>query len=500
VTGDGTLWGANVEVGDQIAFGGAAETAVDADWFTVLTVDSDTGLTLTEDAGAIVDGPYTVRKRLTAQFLDWWDTAVFLNDGTDGKDYLVLTNGIDPIMKWDGSSPSVEDAGLPFRAKAVCLWANMLIYGNLLQAGDIKPTSVINSDIGKPFDVSGGLSEQFVVHSNSDGITSMRPLGDNLTIYCSNTVVLAQFLGDPLIFAFRMVIQGYGPIGPNMVADFGDYHEFLGADSLYTFDGGVGDYTDSHVWRSLLSERDPTRNNIGFTHFDEENGELLWVLPLQSDDNAGKGGSEVAAPSRTYAAHYLEQLEDPRIPTPYSTRAFPFLSAGYYTQQEGLTWETALMPWEEADFRWNDEQNFLAYPLNLVGDANGRLFTLNSAQRGDGVLLPSFVRFGRRALGDGRMRGLLSRIYPFVIPQLGNSGTVQIRAYVADFAGGQSEQVSDESYDMVQDTRAYGMGEPWVAPYRRGRYMELEVAHTGAAGEAWGLSGYDIDVKPGGRR
>lgn len=503
ITGAGTAFLANAQIGDQIAFGGASIVSTSAVWYTIAAVSSDTALTLSGPVtGAPLSGGtlYTIRKVQHANYLDQYSWDVFLNDGVSGDDLLIVTNGVDPIISWNGSDPSFKDAGLTFRCKALVNFSNMMIYGNLLQGGDVLPTSFINSDVGKPLDTSGGLSEQFVVHSGQDGIVAMMQLGDNLAIYCKNTGVLAQFIGDPLVFGFRRVFTGYGPLGPNLIADFGDYHEFIGADTMYRFDGGVGRSTDMHIWRTVLLNRDPTREVIGYSHFDQENAELLWVLPLQTDPGSGKGNDPIAGPASTFAAHYLEQEGVQGIPTPYSYRAFPFTASGYFTQQEGLTWDSVPDTWDNADYRWNDQFNFLAFPVNVVGDAVGRLFTINTAQRGDGELLPSFVRFGRRALGDGRMRGLLSRIYPNVIPQLGSTGSVQIRTYVADFAGGDAVMVSDLPYSMGQATRAYGMGEAWVAPYRRGRYMELELAHPGTAGEAWGLAGYDIDLKSGGRR
>lgn len=502
VTGTGTLFSTHLVAGDKIAFGGNAINSIAGPWYTIATVGSDTSLTLT---GPITGAPltgvqYTARKVQHANYLDNYSAEIFLNDGVSGDDLLIVTNGVDPILSWNGSDPAFKDAGLPFRCKALVNFSNMMIYGNLLQSGDVLPTSIINSDIGKPLDTTGGLSEQFVVHSGYDGIVTMVALGDNLAIYCANTGVLAQFLGDPLVFAFRRVFSGYGPLGPGLVADYGDYHEFVGADTLYRFDGGVGQMVDMHVWRTVLLSRDPTREKIGFSHFDQENAELIWVLPLQADDGSGHGADPIAGPDTTYTAHYLEQMGVQGIPTPYSARAFPFTAAGYFTQQEGLTWDSVTGIWDDADYRWNDQTNFLAFPVNIVGDTSGRLYTINTAQRGDGELLPGFVRFGRRALGDGRMRGLLDRVYPHVIPQLGNVGSVQIRTYVADFVGGAPVLVADQTYSMVQSTRAYGMGEAWVSPKRRGRYMELELFHAGTPDESWGLAGYDIDLKAGGRR
>lgn len=502
VTGVGTLFSANLAVGDRIAFGGASINSIAGPWYTIAAIGSDTSMTL---SGPVTGAPltgvaYTGQRVLRANFLDNYSAEIFLNDGTTSDDLLIVTNGVDPIISWNGSDAAFKDAGLPFRCKALVGFFNMMIYGNLTVSGNDLPTSIINSDIGKPLDTTGGLSEQFVVHSGYDGIITMVPLGDNLAIYCGNTGVLAQFLGDPLVFGFRRVFMGYGPLGPGLVADYGDYHEFVGADTLYRFDGGVGQTVDMHVWRAVLLSRDPTREKIGFSHFDQENAELLWSLPLQGDDGSGQGADPIAGPDTVHAAHYLEQYGVQGIPTPYSRRAFPFTAAGYYTQQEGLTWASVTGSWDDADYRWNDQTNFLAFPINIVGDTSGKLYTINTAQRGDGELLPGFVRFGRRALGDGRMRGLLDRIYPNVIPQLGSVGVVKIRTYVADFSGGASVMVADQSYQMSQDTRAYGMGEAWVSPKRRGRYMEMELFHAGTPDEAWGLAGYDIDLKAGGRR
>lgn len=502
VTGTGTLWGTNAKVGDKISFGSATQNSVTATWYTIATVNDDDTLTLSGPvAGAPISAgtAYTIRKVFTGDILTTWDAETFLNDGDSGEDVWVATNGLDPIVKWDGSAMSVSDAGLPFRCKVLAVYSNMMIYGNLIQSGDSLSTSIINSDVGKPLNVSGGLSEQFVVHSGSDGIIEMMPLGDYLVIYCKETGVMVQFVGDPTIFLFRRSFSGLGPLGADLIADFGSHHEFLGKDSQYRFDGGAVTEINMHVWRDVLLNRDPTREGMGFTHFDNENADLIWALPLQSDTGAGTGADGNANIGVAHSEHYLEQPGQ-GVPTPYSRRQFPFTTSGYFSQQEGLTWESATDNWNQADYRWDEQFTFLAFPLNLTGDASGKLYTINTSQRGDNVNLASFVRFGRRALGDGRMRGLLSRVYPFASSEIGDDGTIRVRVYASDHASGPSVLVSELDFSLDLNTPAFGMAEHAVKPYRRGRYMELEIGSLGGEADAWSLDGYDVDVKPGGMR
>jgi len=503
VTGSGSLWTANVSPGDQISFGSANTTSVSAVWYTIGVVNSDTQLTLTGPVtGAPIAGgtAYTVRKIFTGDYLTRWDEVTFLNDGDSGNDLWIATNGVDPIVSWDGNASAVVDAGLDFTCKALAVYSNMVIYGNLVQAGENLSTSFINSDVGRPLFTTGGLSEQFVVQSGTDGIREMMALGDNLVIYCELTGVLAQFVGDPIIFIFRKAFSGLGPLSGDLIADYGSYHEFLGKDSQYKFDGGVVTEVNMHVWREIISSRDPTREAMGFAHFDNENADLIWCLPLQTDDGAGQGPTNNVPPVIAHSEHYLEEVPQ-GAPFPYSRRSFPFTTSGYYSQQEGLTWASATDTWATVDFRWNEQLTFTAFPLNLVGSSDGKIYTINSGSTGDGVALPSFVHFGRRVMGDGRMRGLLARVYPMVRSEIGGEGSVRVRAFLSDFPSGVSVEGSDQVYSLAQDTRGLAYGENFVAPYRRARFYEIEFASDGTnENDIWAVEGYDIDIRPGGKR
>lgn len=487
VTGTASGWSTSIEPGHEISFGDNDENSPDATWWVIATVNGDGSLTLEEDAGVIADGPYTIRQTFKATFLDTWDTDIFVNAAPDNKDWWIATNGIDDVIRWDGQSRYTERVGLPFKANTLTVYSNMMIYGNITQSGERLPSTIINSNVGDPFDVSGGLSEQFKVHGGTDGIVNMVPIGDNLALYSSGRITVAQFVGDPLIFVFRQAVNGLGAIAGKAVSDFGDFHEFLGSDSQYSFDGVTLQSIGTQIWREVLRQQDPRRITYAFSHFDEENGDLIWSVPSTQDPGSG---DEEASATLAWVEHYLEEVGDNSVP--YSKRYFPFTATGYYERKEGLTWDRVTDIWSSMNFRWNDQFFFASFPFNLGGDIDGKIYNLNTSQnQADGSPLPSNVHFGRRALGDGRMRGLLARVYPFA-SQFENP--LQVTVYMSDHAAGPSTSSSVLAFDQTLPE-----GGHFVSPYRRGRYTEIAFGTSGPS-QPWEISGYDIDVKKGGYR
>lgn len=493
VTGVGTAWLANAKAGDQISFGATGVVDPAATWFTVQTVNNDLSITLTASAGVIGNGAYTLRKLFTGDVANLWAYDIFTNADPSTEDEWWGTNGVDTIVRWNGTDTQVEEmsASLGFTAKVLRVFKNMMLFLNVTQGGTAKVTDMINSDAGKPQNAgaaSTGISAQFKVQEGTEGIVAAKQIGDNIAIYSKSAVTVAQFTGDDVGFIFRTAINGFGAIAGNGVADFGNYHEFIGKDSQYTFDGVTVKESNAHVWREIIRQQDPTRISRAFAHFDDENGDLIWMIPSSVDPGAG---DKHAAPTQAYTEHYLEGTFDPENPTPFSKRSFPFTAAGYFSRTTGLTWADLTEIWSEMSFRWNDQFFFSAFPFNLVGDNTGKVFTLNTSQNGDGAGLTSFIIFARRAVLDGRMRGLVSRIYPFSSP-LGT--TVDVTVSLADHAMGTNTINDTQSFDQTLTE-----GNFFTTHYRRGRFMELKMGTSGVS-LPWEISGYDADVKPGGNR
>lgn len=479
VTGIGTAWLANAKQGDQITFGTAGVTNPAATWFTIASVNTDLSITLTASAGVLGAAAYTIRRLFTGEIDNVWSFDTFVEDSVSGDDLWIGTNGLQAPVSWNGVTTSMTlETQLNFICKTLATYSNMMIYGNITQGGDVFPTSIINSDIGKPLDVVSGLASQFRIHDGTDEILNMVPLADNLALYSNRHIVQAQFVGDPLVFVFRSVISGLGPISHNGIADFGDFHEFVASDAQYVFDGVGVRETGAQVWREVIRQSDPKRQRRIFAHFDEENGDLIWSVPSTLD--AGSG-TETAPPEIAWVEHYLEDVGE-NVDSAYSKRQFPFTADGYYEQVVGLTWDTITGTWDEATFAWNDQSAAAGFPLNLMGDNNGRIWIINTVQRANGVLLPFFFRFGRQAMETGRERTLLSRVYPFAEQ---TNQTLNVRVLMSNHAAAPSTDMGNFPFET-----SLPEGQHFVTPYRRGRFVEIEFNNTGEPVTIWG---YDLD-------
>lgn len=478
-----------IKAGDYIHFGSASQRDPSATWYRIASVPGENLLNLAEPVLEAVSGlAYTIRRTFIGSISTPWDTATFVqpNDGT-GDDLWFGTNGVDAVVTWDGDAAEVtRQTSLGFTCTSIAVYKNMMIYGGIVDnSGDEKPLSIINSDIGKPLDVSAGLSEEFRVHDGTYPIRAMLPLGDNLVIYTERQIILAQFVGDPVVFAFREAGTGVGPLANRLVADFGDYHEFVGADCQYLFDGVTSTAVNEQVWREVLRQRDASRILNAFHHFDEERGEVIWSIPLTSD--AGVGDATMAS-AEAFVEHYLEEV-GAQTPTPFSRRDFPFTAAGSGVVATSLTWDAIAETWDQMVIRWNDSFLFAAFPTMLAGGSTGTLFEVNTIQTGNGAFLPSYVHFGRRPTVDGIERGLVPRIYPFSDDL---NGTLDITLLLSDHAAGPPTITDTQTFDSTLLE-----GRFFTSHYRAGRYFEVKMGNSGGA---WQVSGYDVDVRNGGRR
>jgi hypothetical protein len=499
VTGDGTSWNDNVKQGDAIHIGNDGEVEPSAQWYEVAAVTSDTELELTEPYQGGTDSglDYTVRQTFTAGLGDYWDTSPFysaeaLTVGSDG-DRWYATNGVDRVVAWGAGMDQVyrPDLGDLETCRFVYNNQNIMMYGGIRAGGDERPFSIKTSAIGRPEEVVNLEAAEFKVHGLSDAILQAYTIGESTAIYGTRSVTLAQFVGPPLMFVFRTVIDGIGPRSGRAIADFGDYHKWVGPDTQYVFDGVSVRQSNNHVWQDLVRRLSPQRMDMLIAHFDEEEGELIWVVPQNTDADT-EGGS----PEQAYVEHYLEDVEEdnPRF-VPHTRRELPATAFGFFERVATLTFDQIAGVWSDQNYRWNDQFYQAAFPLSLFGTEDGRIMVASASDAKAGAPMLSYARFGRRAIGAGAdSKGIIRRIYPMVetLPEAGHDLGVIVR--VTNTAAGNMSSPRVFPYSLRQDTSRH-----FVSPMMTGRFVEVEF-RTNGAGHIWTLVGYDIDLVPGGKR
>lgn len=494
VAGNGTAWQANVKPGDFIHIGEAGQTDPSAEWLEIDAVTDDGTLVLAESYSGATDTNlnYTIRRVFTGDMSNIWSFASFPQAegvaGGDG-DRWYATNGVSgEIVAWDGTADQVyfPDLGDLDSAQWITRYKNMLIYGNIVWNGDARQFSILASAIGEPENITDG--HEMVVHDGIDPIIQAVPLGDNLVIYGERSITLAQFVGGDVAFVFRNVISGIGLIAPRAFADFGDFHQFLGPDAQYRFDGITVQEVGYQVWREIIRQQSPQRISMIHAHFDEENGELLWIVPLTTDTDPESGPPETA-----FVEHYLEMVGE-NDPSPFTVRDLPATATGFFEREATLTWDSVQGTWAEQNFRWNDRFLQGAFPINLFGTADGKVMILNERDSRNGEPLTSFARFGRLPLGDIRRKGTVTRIYPFAERLPAATYGLDVRLYTGNDPAGDVSLAGTYSYDLTQSSSRH-----FVSPRKTARYCEIEFRTSGVS-RPFFIHGYDMDIVPAGER
>lgn len=497
VIGTGTAWLTEAKAGDFLYVGAIGQNDPTATWYEIASITSDTELELTVTyPGANSSGEsYTLRQCFTGDITDVWFTETFYNadaltSGSTQGDRWYATNGIDAVVAWDGDDDMVylPALGDVETCRYLRRHKNRMVYVAPTTSGEFKKFSIRTSDVGKPEDTVNGEAVELIVHDGPDELLAAEPIGELLAIYAKSHVILAQYIGLPLVYAFRAAITDYGPISARAISVYPDYHDFIANDRMYRFNGANSEPMDDHVWRDIIRRLTPQRFEFFHTHFDEEQGELIHVCPLTSDADTEAGPCEQA-----YQRHYMEDMAN-RAPQPYTRRELPALCFGQYKREGTLTWEQVSEAWENFNYRWNDKFFFKLFPMTLFGDEDGNIFILNGDTTKNGTTMDSYTRFARVMVGDIERHSVVMRVYPFLEQLVASDSSVTITLYGSQTMEGVAQQLSTQSFDLAIDTSRH-----FVSPRKSTRFAEVQIGFEDQR-NYWAATGYALDTKAGGGR
>lgn len=496
-----TNWLTELSDGDWFFLGTAGETDPAATndwtgspvgWVTIDSVDSDTQLTLATNisvVGTPTNQPYTALKLFTGTDLDIWSAETFPDAQPADEDRWYACNGPGhEIVQWDGSADEVTriDSALGFTCKTIARFKNMLLYGDLLESGERKPQNIRNSAIANPENVTTDEASEFRASDGVDMLLGITPLSDMAVAYFDRSINLLQFVGPPVNFAIRTAVPGVGALSDRSVVDFGDYHEFVGPDTGYHFDGISLREVGGQVFREVLRKIDQNRLDQALSHIDEESGEVLWAIPFTTD-----AGGESGYPETGYVEHYLEEVGNRGAPI--TIRDFPATATGFYLRFDTLRFSDLTDEFETYNFQWDDRYFAASFPYNLFGTKDGQVFILGISDSQNGSDFTSYARFPLRPLWDGRRNGIVIRVEPAFEKKESVGYEPEIRLFTTDFSEGSASLVATQTFDLTHE------GLPFVSFRNAGRFGQIEI-RTEGANKPWTLSGYAIETMPAGLR
>lgn len=487
VTGTGTAFVTDgVAAGDRIYVGAAGFTDVDPGvgaWYDIASVDSELQLTVTESFTIGSPFSYTIRENLPGPSDSVWSAAMFPDAQPQDEDTWYGTNGTS-IVKWDGSAAELTNitSALGFSCDLLHFYKNQMLYGNLLESGERKPTNVRNSALANPENVTTDEAGEWTIAEGVDPLLRFETLGDYIVGYCERSINIAQFADFPIYYAIRTSVPAVGLIGQGAVAHFGDYHEFLSHDRAYRFDGVSVAEVGGQVFRDALRQFDLNRDQFTSTLFDEESGELHWIVPQATDEGDG--------PVTAYTSHYLEQVGNK--PQPITIRDLPATASGFWLDSSTKLFSDLTEAFTQYHFAWNDRFFTSAFPQTLFGDENGFVYVLGTVNNQDGGAIDSWARFQRRPTWDGVFDGVLTQIEPFAKRFPAATYGLGCIYWGTDFAEGDLVKLAQEDFDLTHS------GNRFVAPLVEALYGEVEFA-TNAVDAPWSVSGYRLVASQGGR-
>ena len=174
--------------------------------------------------------------------------AVFMSPvGGVSLDNLYITNGVDKIQVWNGSS-NLKYLGInpfsTFTAKCLIGFKSHLIVGNVVEDGKPFPYRMRFSQVGNPaqwddITVNSAGFRNLIEDSTNSKIQSFHPIKEALVVYKEKSIYIVTYEGPPNYFVPFQRVPDRGAISPKAVAPVldGNTHLVVSEDNIFLFDG-----------------------------------------------------------------------------------------------------------------------------------------------------------------------------------------------------------------------------------------------------------------------
>lgn len=252
----------------------------DTNWGTVLTVDSETQLTLTATyagtTGSFVGAPKDGRVRLVYSIPTdgRWQFALVDNQ-------FFFTNGSVDLQYWDGTAAfaSAVDSTNLKNARYCLEYANRLLIADYTVAGDRNPWALGYSEIGDPTDFTTAITGGRIDFAGTqDFITGLAKVGINIIVFKEDSFHQGYRTGDskdPMTFPKER--PGIGNFAPYSLTPFQGTCAFLWRNDFYVIEGteprAIGGRMAYDFFR--LVEEANQKNCWGFNV--QRESQICWV-------------------------------------------------------------------------------------------------------------------------------------------------------------------------------------------------------------------------------
>jgi hypothetical protein len=300
---------------------------------------------------------------------DWLDicVAVGLDAANDLVKYIIISNGVDGPIFWDGAAATFDD------------WVPDIVsfasYRSMRQYYDKLVMANIQSDEDRGQHIAWSESQElleFIDSTNNAGdlivpgvkgsFVHLEPLGEWLVAYSDDSIAVINYVGGVAIMTIKVVHDDTRLVAGRTIVNLGAFHLFLSQENVFLFDGSrlirtMGD----RIYRQYRDELAVPRIQEAFAFHDGARQQVYFVVPVGSTDHA------------IYVLDYdLRNIDNSKW-TRHVYHGMP-RAMGTWSRTSTLTWDgfwAQNTTWENAGGAWDQGSTKSGFPVRVVGIGSG---------------------------------------------------------------------------------------------------------------------------------
>lgn len=395
---------------------------------------------------------------------------------------LVLTNGVDQPMYWDGNTANdltlLPGWNSAWRCKVIKPFKNYLV------ALDITKTSTRYSSMVKwshsavagsmpaswdETDVTKDAGEQDLAET-PDRLIDALPLGDSLVIYKERSCYTMRFVGAPFIFQFQRIRGDYGMLAKGCGVDTPLGHVVLTAGDVVLNNGqSIQSIADGQVRRFIFNNINSSNAGRSFVTANPQKNEVLVCFPF-GDSSACTKAAVWNWDSKTWGIRELNNVT--------------YGDCGVIDNLYSGSWSSDTEAWSLDTTEWN-ENEYSPNESRLLLSEIGRISAFDVSAGDDGLtnLTGTLERTGM-TMDDPYTTKLVRAVYPRIDAPANTQVTIQV--------GG---SMTADKPPVWSDPVTFTVGQSIKADsFATGRFLAVRIS----ASAPWRMRSLDLDIAPAG--
>lgn len=293
------------------------------------------------------------------------DTDYFSYTTATEYGYLIVTNGVDAIRKWNGITDLTALGGSPPKAKYCSYLSPYLILGYVDDGSVNSPWKVQWWDPTSE-DWNSGNAGSLLLSDEQSEIKNLLKLNNYMAVYKQDSLCFLQKVGPPDIFLSTTVRTGIGLAASRCVVDAEGIHYFMGDNDFYQWNGGqpvsIGRSVRDEVFMRINRELIDKCFAVHIKEYKE-----IWFFIVITGDTW---------PKEVWKFNYGEGLW-------YYDTCSDITTGARYERSSSLVWDDMEGVWDDWNIPWDSAINSSGFEDVILGDSSGKTLYLNYANAND---------------------------------------------------------------------------------------------------------------------